>query len=664
MVSDDLRIELLGGFRVLLGDNAIADDAWRRRKPAALLKLLALASGHRLHREQLMDALWPELDAGPAGANLRKAVHHARGALEEVEPGAGALVSSDGDVIALASGASIDVDEFRAALASARRSGNTDEYRLALLPYQGDLLPDDRYDEWAAGPRRELQVEFLAGLTELSGLLEARGDLDGAAEVVRQLVAVEPTREEGHESLIRLYALAGRRVDALRQYEQLVQVLDVELGTEPSAATQQLYETIRAHQADEPELSADLWERVGDLRVLSGDPVGAAKAYEKVLAAGPPSASLARIERKCGEAWLMQHRPEDARNHLAAADNVVTDPVERARLLRAQANLGWESGDIATAQQFADRALVAAREHGTADDVAAAHEAIAIVSHFRGDWRSGLAAEVERQTSDEGGVPLLSRVIEIHNCIGQYHLYGDHLSDSVEDYARKLLDQSEAAGAVRAQSFAWCLLGETLLLQARWDEADGCLERSCELHASLGSRSGALPWQRRAELAACVGRHDDAIECLRHASGIATVSSMALHMWGRIHATAALSALLQGDPERAVQSIQAAAASAARYGDCPTCSALLNPVAAEAFAEIGDAVNARRHADSGAGIAAMFDSAAWRAMAESAAGSAALADGDPTTAVRHFDAAGAGYDQARQPYWAERARRLASLVPV
>jgi DNA-binding SARP family transcriptional activator len=57
-----LRIELLGAFRVTCGERVVPDDAWRRRKPAGLLKLLAMAPGHRLHREQLLDLLWPELD--------------------------------------------------------------------------------------------------------------------------------------------------------------------------------------------------------------------------------------------------------------------------------------------------------------------------------------------------------------------------------------------------------------------------------------------------------------------------------------------------------------------------------------------------------------------------------------------------------------------------
>jgi DNA-binding SARP family transcriptional activator len=661
--SSELEIELLGGFRVTVGGHVVASSAWRRRKPAALLKLLALAPGHRVYREQAMDALWPELDPAAAGANLRKAVHHARGALEDAEAGASALIISDGDFITLApEGFALDIARFRSTLAGARRAGAIPDYERALHLYQGDLLPEDRYEEWAIAPRRDLHLDFLDGLTELVALLEARGDIAAAMEAARRLVAAEPTREESNRSLIRLYALAGRRGDALRQYETLVEVLDEELGAEPDPETQKLYEEIRARRADQPELTADLWERVGDLRVMSGDAVGASKAFGQALDADATVAATARIERKCGEALLMQHRSDEAAPHLAAAEAQTTDAAEQGRVARALANLAWETGDIERAARCADQALGIAREHGTDDDIAAAHEALAIVSHFTGQWRDGLTSEFERLASEEGAAQL-ARVYDIHHCIGQYHLYGDGLSDSVEGYARAILDRAEEANAVRAQAFAWCLLGEALLLEARWEESEGCLARSCELHTALGSRSGSLPWQRRAELAACRGDFEDVHTYLREASAIATVSPMARHMWGRIYATGALATIEQGDPEEAVRFVQAAAAAGARYGDCPTCSALLNPAAAEAYAALGDASSAQAYAGAAAGVAAMFSSSAWQAMADSAAGSAALAAGDTATARRSFEAARASYEAAGQPYWTERSARLGALTP-
>src|SRR5215217_4801944 len=60
-VPQAVRVWLLGGLRVSVGSKTIEEGAWRLRKAAALVKLLALAPGHRLHREQVISLLWPNL---------------------------------------------------------------------------------------------------------------------------------------------------------------------------------------------------------------------------------------------------------------------------------------------------------------------------------------------------------------------------------------------------------------------------------------------------------------------------------------------------------------------------------------------------------------------------------------------------------------------------
>ena len=654
----EVRIGLFGGFRVVVDGRAVPETAWRRRKAAAVVKLVALAPSHQLHREQLMDALWPDLSPAASAANLRKAVHHARRAL-----GSDAVLRSEGDLLRLPEGRLwVDVDAFRAAVGAARAGGDLADHRRAVDLYRDGLLPEDCYEEWSAGPRASLHDQFVTVLREMAAVLEASGEVDLAIDVQQRLIAAEPLREESHEAVMRLHALAGRRAQAMDAYQRLTAILDAELGAEPSPAAQRLFEEIRGRQTFEPELTRDVWERVGDLRTTAGDAAGAARAYQAALAAAGGEAT-GRIERKCAETWLMQHRPDIAAGHLAAADGLLQDEAERGRLLRAQANHAWETGDLTSAQQYAERARDLAIAHGTADDRAAAHEALAIVSHLRGRWREGLESELHGLSSEEAGTAQLARVYDIHHCIGQYHLYGDGLSGSVEDFARRMLDRAEEAGAHRAEAFAWCLLGESLLLQARWDEAAGCLERSCALHAALGSRSGGLAWQRLAELAVCRGAFDEAAEHLRQAAAIATVSAMASHLWGRIHATQAFAAIEQGHAEDAIRAVRAADGSAARYGDCPTCSALLNPIAAEAFARVDDCAGARRYADSAARVAGMFTSSAWRAMGESAAASLARCEGDDRLAHQRFTAARDLYTRAGQPYWVERSVRVASTTP-
>src|SRR5215217_65994 len=77
-VQYPLCIKLLGGFEISVGPRALKEDQWRLRKAASLVKLLALAPGHYMHREQIMDLLWPDLNPRAAANNLRYALYNAR----------------------------------------------------------------------------------------------------------------------------------------------------------------------------------------------------------------------------------------------------------------------------------------------------------------------------------------------------------------------------------------------------------------------------------------------------------------------------------------------------------------------------------------------------------------------------------------------------------
>ena len=77
-----LDVRLLGGFRVAVAGQLVAETVWRQRRAAAIVKLLALEPSHRLHREHLIDTLWPELEPDAAANNLRVTLHHARQGLQ------------------------------------------------------------------------------------------------------------------------------------------------------------------------------------------------------------------------------------------------------------------------------------------------------------------------------------------------------------------------------------------------------------------------------------------------------------------------------------------------------------------------------------------------------------------------------------------------------
>jgi len=95
---------LLGRFAVRVDGQPVPDGAWRHKRAAELVKILALADPHRLHCEHVTDVLWPDLAPGAAAGNLRKAVHFARAAL-----GTASAIGRDGAMLELCPGEPITV---------------------------------------------------------------------------------------------------------------------------------------------------------------------------------------------------------------------------------------------------------------------------------------------------------------------------------------------------------------------------------------------------------------------------------------------------------------------------------------------------------------------------------------------------------------------------
>ena len=175
-MADDagVRIRLLGGFEVTVADRPVAADAWRLRKAKTLVKLLALARGHRLHREALVAVLWPDRDGASATNNLHQALYVARRALAGTSE---ALCSLRDDVVLLSDGPMpwLDTDAFEAACRRAHQTRNPEDYRAAAELYRGDLLPEDRFEDWSDGPREALRERHLGLLVEYADVLSDRG---------------------------------------------------------------------------------------------------------------------------------------------------------------------------------------------------------------------------------------------------------------------------------------------------------------------------------------------------------------------------------------------------------------------------------------------------------------------------------------------------------
>jgi len=221
-----MRIGLLGGFEVAVDGVAVPERAWSRRSAASLIKLLALTETHRLHREQVIDTLWPDLSVDEAGPRLHKATHFARKAL-----GVPGVLLVLGEVVALSTaddGLRVDAADFeRLAAASLAGRANVAD---ALALYRGELLPHDLYEPWTEDARRHA-AELHLQLLRTSGRWE-------------ELATLDPSDEVAHVQLMRAHAERRDRAGGLRQFERLQHALRRELGVAPGREALALRETL------------------------------------------------------------------------------------------------------------------------------------------------------------------------------------------------------------------------------------------------------------------------------------------------------------------------------------------------------------------------------------------------------------------------------------
>jgi DNA-binding SARP family transcriptional activator len=213
-----VQVRLLGGFTVLVNGAPKPTGRWTRRQAAALVKRLALSPGGRLHRDRVVDALWPDATLDVALPRLHKAAHYARRDLGDRD----AVVLRD-EVVALFPHARLEVDaitfEAAADAALAAKPVSPEACANVLKLAGGELLPEDLAEWWLDEPRERLRLraaELLRGARRWADLLR-----------------VDPANEVAHVEFFREAVVSGDRTNALRRFARMEQVLGTEFGIAP-----------------------------------------------------------------------------------------------------------------------------------------------------------------------------------------------------------------------------------------------------------------------------------------------------------------------------------------------------------------------------------------------------------------------------------------------
>lgn len=247
----ELTIRLLGPPLVEVDGKPIDVDT---RKAIALLAYLVVEKETQ-RRSTLATLLWPDSDQGRARTALRRTLTTLRKAIGEE------WLDADRHTLTLQRRPelSVDLDRFQALLdGCAPFEEGVEVDCLRCIPilqeavdlYRGNFLEgftltdSFEFDDWQRFQSETWQQKQSIALQRLADCLCDQKRYSEAVDWLRRRLALDALSEPAHQALMRVYALAGQRSAAIRQYESCKELLYEELGVEPQTETTALYERI------------------------------------------------------------------------------------------------------------------------------------------------------------------------------------------------------------------------------------------------------------------------------------------------------------------------------------------------------------------------------------------------------------------------------------
>ena len=299
-VPPALRVELLGGFRVLTDGRVSARPPGARQQQLIAFLVLHARSAPVL-RQRIAGSLWPESSDAQALTNLRRELHH----LRDAWPSLDGLVDAGSRTLAWRpdAGAAVDLVAFEAA-ADRGLAGDRAALHEAARLYKGDVLPGCA-GEWIDADRERLRQRAGKVLARLVDLLEHDRAFGDAIEYAQQSLRLDPLDELAWCALMRCHARRGERATALHLYQQCAALLKKELGIQPGAATRATYREILDLDADSPVIPAPPRTVVYPLVGRTAEWHALLNAWQ-AAAAGRPRLALIRGEAGIGKSRLAE----------------------------------------------------------------------------------------------------------------------------------------------------------------------------------------------------------------------------------------------------------------------------------------------------------------------------------------------------------------------
>ena len=232
MLASKVVVEDLGPVRIRLGDESFPASRLRR-KVLALLCFLVSRPKFTATREEVMEAMWPDMDPAGAMNSLNQSVYFLRRVFEPKysEDTTAGYVHQESDLLWL-DPELIESQSARCAQLINLWERTRDPTVASELSrdYAGRFALDFAYDEWTNDFREWLHVAYLRVIEAQIKQDIDDGRFDAGVAIARRALEIDPRNEALELSLFRLLRGSGSHSAAAEQFERYANVLATDLG--------------------------------------------------------------------------------------------------------------------------------------------------------------------------------------------------------------------------------------------------------------------------------------------------------------------------------------------------------------------------------------------------------------------------------------------------
>lgn len=240
-------IRVLGKFGVEgPGGEELYREIIRKPKMFKLMKTLLLDPDRGVHREAVLESLWPGQKPAAASNNLHALVFRLRKLSGDAD-----FIEVSEERVRLKPGLRVDSALFEASLSKAEALLRKQDHPALALEecaslYRGGYFDFDPYFAGAEDRREHLAQRYRRCLVQAASL--AVHSPERALEFSERALSLDRSDEAAARLLMRSLALLGRRGEALKRFDELKKHLRSELDVDPDPETARLAAEIRSSQ--------------------------------------------------------------------------------------------------------------------------------------------------------------------------------------------------------------------------------------------------------------------------------------------------------------------------------------------------------------------------------------------------------------------------------